>query len=136
MINLEIIYSQNVNIKFNIKNKKIDQNNIKTDNRNCKDRQRQQQNQLPLRNFYQPLTHLTEEIKTVESPIVPDNTSYAGVLTKGKNVTVLGDSMISALRSPLVEMLFTSFSGAYMSKQCTVVIDYLLYCDLLHFTYK
>ena len=44
--------------------------------------------------------------------------------------------MISALRSPLVEMLFTSFSGAYMSKQWTVVIDYLLYCDLLHFTYK
>ena len=79
---------------------------------------------------------MTEEIKTVESPIVPDNTSYAGVLTKGKNVTVLGDSMISALRSPLVEMLFTSFSGAYMSKQCTIVIDYLLYCDLLHFTYK
>ena len=106
MINLEIICSQNVNIKFNIKNKKIDQNNIKTDNRNCKDRQRQQQHQLPLRNFYQPLTPLTEEIKTVESPIVPGNTSYAGVLLKGKNVTVLGDSMISALRSSLVEMLF------------------------------
>ena len=46
--------------------------------------QREQQNQLPLRNFYQPLTPLIEESDIVERPIVPGNTSYAGVLRKEK----------------------------------------------------
>ena len=31
-------------------------------------------------------------------PIVPGNISYADVLKKGKNVTVLGDSMISGIK--------------------------------------
>ena len=39
---------------------------------------------MPLRNFYEPLTPLIEESNIVERPTVPGNTSYAGVLRKGK----------------------------------------------------
>ena len=39
---------------------------------------------MPLRNFYEPLTPLIEESNIVERPTVPSNTSYAGVLRKGK----------------------------------------------------
>ena len=53
---------------------------------------------MPLRNFYQPLTPLIVESNIVESPIVLGKLSYAGVLRKEKNSTVLGGSMISAIK--------------------------------------
>ena len=52
-------------------------------------RERQQQNQWPLRNFYEPLTPLIGESNVVGRPIVPGNTSYAGVLRKGKKCLYL-----------------------------------------------
>ena len=53
---------------------------------------------MSLRNFYQPLTPLFVESNIVESPIVLGKLSYAGVLRKEKNSTVLGGSMISAIK--------------------------------------
>ena len=91
----------------------MDRSNIRAKNRNCK-----QRNQPTLRNFYQTLTPFIAEINMVQSSIVPCNTSYAGVLRKGKNVTVLGDSMISGIKrrefngSTKENVIFKTFRGA------------------------
>ena len=42
---------------------------------------------------------MIEESNIVNRPTVPGNTSYAGVLKKGKNVTVFQDSMISGTKN-------------------------------------
>ena len=90
MKNLQITFNQNINTKF----------------------------EPTLRNFYQTLTPFIAEINMVQSSIVPCNTSYAGVLRKGKNVTVLGDSMISGIKrrefngSTKENVIFKTFRGA------------------------
>ena len=77
MKNLQITYSQNINIKFNKKNPKW----IKTTSgqttgiAKTKTTTKQQQNKLPLRNFYQASAPLIEESNIVESPVVLGNTS-------------------------------------------------------------
>ena len=68
---------------------------------------------MSLRNFYQPLTPLFVESNIVESPIVLGKLSYAGVLRKEKNNTVLGGSMISAIKGrDLMMILKKTFRGA------------------------
>ena len=60
-----------------------------TDNNICKGKdnnKEKKQNQLPLSNFYQPLTPLIEESNIAERPIVPGNTSYTGALREGEQV--------------------------------------------------
>ena len=42
---------------------------------------------------------MIEESNIVNRPTVSGNTSYAGVLKKGKNVTVFQDSMISGTKN-------------------------------------
>ena len=68
---------------------------------------------MSLRNFYQPLTPLFVESNIVESPIVLGKLSCGGVLRKEKNNTVLGGSMISAIkRRDLMMILKKTFRGA------------------------
>ena len=41
---------------------------------------------------------MIKESNIVESPIVPSNSSHAGVQGKGKKFTLLGDDMISGIK--------------------------------------